>query len=130
MGIEDSVKALCPGINECMMVGDKRKYNIALITLKAVGANGDVPGTDNLESAAKTNFPGVTTISQAIEKNEVADIINAAIKETNSNGKLVPNNAFKIQKFTILPTNFSEEHGELTPTKKLKRGIVEKKYLH
>merc|ERR1719443_1901152 len=36
--IEDHVKKECDGINECMMVGDKRKFNVALITLKAVGA--------------------------------------------------------------------------------------------
>merc|ERR1711920_778602 len=47
--IEDSVKGLCLGINECMMVGDKRKYNVALITLIAKGANGEVPGTDELD---------------------------------------------------------------------------------
>merc|ERR1719261_817029 len=39
--IEDKVKASCGAINEVMMVGDKRKYNVALVTLKAVGANGE-----------------------------------------------------------------------------------------
>ena len=126
--IEDSVKALVPGINECMMIGDKRKYNIALITLKAIGANGEIPGTDDLDAPALTNFPGVKKISEAMENKSVADTITAAIQETNKNGKLVPNNSFKIQKFCILPTNFSEEAGELTPTKKLKRAIVEKFY--
>merc|ERR1712060_630644 len=47
--IEDSVKGLCDAVGECMMIGDKRKYNVALITLKAKGANGEVPGTDDLE---------------------------------------------------------------------------------
>merc|ERR1712045_617038 len=100
--IEDSVKALCPGVNECMMVGDKRKYNVALITLKAIGANGEIPGTDELDAPALTNFPGVKKISEAIGNTSVADTITAAIQETNKNGKLVPNNSFKIQKFSIL----------------------------
>merc|ERR1712061_912302 len=126
--IEDSVKGIATGIAECMMIGDKRKYNVALITLKAVGANGEVPGTDELDLPAKANFPGVGTISEAMSSDAVIRIITRAIDETNANGKLVPNNAFKIQKFTILPTNFSEEQGELTPTKKLKRGQVEKAY--
>merc|ERR1712159_151031 len=43
--IEDHVKKMCDGINEVMMIGDKRKYDVALITLKAVGANGESPGT-------------------------------------------------------------------------------------
>merc|ERR1712061_79594 len=47
--IEDSVKGLCDAVGECMMIGDKRKYNVALITLKAKGANEEVPGTDDLE---------------------------------------------------------------------------------
>merc|ERR1712207_118764 len=95
------------------MVGDKRKYNVALITLKAVGANGDTPGTDDLDAPAKSNFPGVSKISEAIKTKSVADVITAAIQQTNNNGKLVPNNAFKIQKFTILPHNFSEQKNEL-----------------
>merc|ERR1719502_1636486 len=60
--IEDSVKKLCDGVCEVMMVGDKRKYNVALITLKAVGANGEVPGTDELDSGAKRVVDGVSTI--------------------------------------------------------------------
>merc|ERR550539_1045380 len=47
--IEDSVKGLCDAVAECMMIGDKRKYNVALITLKAKGANGETKGGDDLE---------------------------------------------------------------------------------
>jgi len=126
--IEDSVKGLCDGIAECMMIGDQRKYNVAMITLKAVGANGEVPGTDDLDAAAKLVNPAVKKISEAMKDSKWIETITAAITETNSNGKLVPNNAFKIQKFTILPHNFSEENGELTPTKKLKRKTVEDRY--
>merc|ERR1711948_126994 len=64
--IEDSVKGLCDGIAECMMIGDKRKYNVALITLKAVGANGEVPGQDGLDAAAKRLNPDVKTITDAM----------------------------------------------------------------
>jgi len=126
--IEDSVKGLCDGIGECMMIGDKRKYNVALITLKAVGANGEVPGTDALDAAAKNVNPDVQTISGAMKDQKWIQTITDALTKTNSNGKVVPNNAFKIQKFMILPHNFSEEGGELTPTKKLKRAVAEKKY--
>merc|ERR1712056_1729 len=59
--IEDSVKGLCLGIGECMMVGDKRKYNVALITLKAKGANGEVPGTDDLEASNTRTLPLANT---------------------------------------------------------------------
>merc|ERR1711920_50300 len=126
--IEDSVKGLCDGIAECMMIGDKRKYNVALVTLKAEGANGEVPGSDNLDAAAKNVNPDVQTISGAMKDAKWIQTITDAISKTNTNGKVVPNNAFKIQKFMILPHNFSEEGGELTPTKKLKRAVAEKKY--
>lgn len=126
--IEDSVKGLCDGINECMMIGDKRKYNVALITLKAQGANGENPGTDDLDAAAK-NVSAVKKISEAMKDPTWIKYITDGISKTNANGKVVPNNAFKIQKFMVLPHNFSEEGGELTPTKKLKRAVVEKKYM-
>jgi len=127
--IEDSVKNFCNGINEVMMIGDQRKYNVAVITLKAVGANGEVPGTDNLDAGAKLVNPAVTTISAAIKDQVWIQAITDAITQTNSNQKIVLNNAFKIQKFTILPQNFSEEMGQLTPTKKLKRKTVETQYI-
>merc|ERR1719376_504936 len=60
--IEDSIKKLCDGVNECMMIGDQRKYNVCFVTLKAVGANGETPGTDALDSGAKMVNPQVTTI--------------------------------------------------------------------
>merc|ERR1712056_33346 len=126
--IEDSVKGLCDGIAEIMMVGDKRKYNVALVTLKAVGANGEVPGTDTLDAGAVRVNKEVTTISQAMKDKVWIDVITAAIKSANDNGKVCANNAAKIQKFTILPSNFSEQGGELTPTKKLKRPVVQKMY--
>merc|ERR1711907_163992 len=126
--IEDNVKKLCDGINEIMMVGDKRKYNVAMVTLKAVGANGEVPGTDKLDAGAKRVNPEVETISAAMDDKTWIDVITKAITDTNRNQKICINNAFCIQKFAILPTNFSEEGGHLTPTKKLKRAVVEKEY--
>merc|ERR1719293_270356 len=126
--IEDHVKKTCDGINEVMMIGDKRKYNVAFITLKAVGANGEVPGSDDLDAAAARVNPAVTKISQAMKDPKYIETVTEAIMKTNANGKLVPNNAFKIQKFTILPCNFSEEANQLTPTKKLKRATVESQY--
>merc|ERR1712032_1096110 len=65
--IEDCVKKSCDGISEVMMVGDKRKYNVALVTLKAVGANGESPGTDALDAGAKRVNPEVKTITEALD---------------------------------------------------------------
>merc|ERR1719355_554036 len=75
--IEDHVKRMCDGINEVMMVGDKRKYNVALVTLKAVGANGESPGTDQLDAGAKRVNPDITTISAAMDDQVWIDAVTA-----------------------------------------------------
>merc|ERR1711933_604182 len=126
--IEDHVKKMCDGICEVMMVGDKRKYNVALVTLKAVGANGESAGTDQLDAGAKRVNPEVSAIHEAMDDKTWIEAVTNAIRSANENPKVCLNNAFSIQKFTILPTNFSEEHGELTPTKKLKRKKVEERF--
>merc|ERR1712193_488930 len=90
--IEDHVKKCCDGIAEIMMVGDKRKYNVALVTLRAVGANGEVPGTDDLDAGAARVNPAVKTISEATRDQAWIDAVTAAIKSANDNGKVCFNN--------------------------------------
>mmetsp|Transcript_44319 Transcript_44319/g.96470 ORF Transcript_44319/g.96470 Transcript_44319/m.96470 type:complete len:781 (+) Transcript_44319:49-2391(+) len=123
--IEDNVKALCPYISNVMMVGDKKKYMTILITLKAVGATGELPGSDKLEPAAAVYGK---TISDACENEKLIADITKALKDTGANGDCTPSNAAKIQKFTILPIDFSVQTGELTATLKLKRSVVADKY--
>jgi len=122
--VEDAVKARCPAISNIMMVGDKRKFNVALVTLKAVGATGDAPGGDELDVVARL-VDGVSTISQAVDNKDYVALIQKAIADTNADPNAVASNASKIQKFTILPRDFSVQTGELTPTFKLKRSVAE-----
>jgi len=126
--IEDNVKSLCPGISNFIMIGNQRKYNVALVTLKAKGATGEQPGTDDLDGAALSVSQGITTISKASKDEKWIKTIEQAILDTNKNGSCCPSNAAKVQKFTILPCDFSVEGGELTPTLKTKRSVVDKKY--
>merc|ERR1719267_447220 len=77
--IEDQVKKACDGIAEVMMVGDKRKYNVALVTLKAKGANGEVPGSDQLDAGAARVNPEVQTISGAMKDKVWIEAIKKAI---------------------------------------------------
>jgi len=124
--IEDHIKKVCPAISNVMMVGDKRKFNTCLVTLKTEEANGETPGTDNLFGAARSVVEGITTVSAAIESTDYKKVIEDAIKSTNNNSIVCPSNAAKIQKFKILPHDFSIQNDELTPTLKLKRNVVEK----
>lgn len=124
--IEDAIKKMGPAISNVMMVGDKRKFNVCLVTLKAVGATGEFPGGDDLLPAAIAEVKTATTkISQACTDPEWIKYIDNVIAKVN---KTVPNNASVIGKFSILPADFSSETGELTPTLKLKRSVVEKKW--
>eukprot|EP00039_Didymoeca_costata_P031340 m.34247 g.34247 ORF g.34247 m.34247 type:complete len:764 (-) comp8694_c0_seq1:2597-4888(-) len=124
--IEDNIKKLHPAISNCLMIGDKKKFNVMLVTLKAVGATGEKPGTDNLDTGAIDFIPGVTKVSEAMKNKDYIKSIEDVIKQTNNDGKCCPMNAAKVQKFTILPRDFSVETEELTPTLKTKRSIVEK----
>lgn len=128
--MEDNVKKLCPAISNIMMVGDKRKFNVALVTLKTVGATGDAPGTDTLDKvAAQIAGDGVTTIEQAsASDSKMVKAITQAIKDTNADNSCCPMKPAEIQKFTILKSDFSVQTGELTPTFKLKRSEVESKH--
>jgi len=63
--IEDNIKALCPAISNVMMVGDKRKYNTCLVTLKAVGATGEQAGTDQLDGPA-LEIPGTLILERSL----------------------------------------------------------------
>lgn len=96
--------------------------------LQAVGANGETPGTDQLDAGALRVNENVKTITDALDDAVWIEQIKLAIEKANDNPKVCLNNAFKVQKFMILPTNFSEEQGFLTPTKKMKRPVVEKAF--
>jgi len=126
--IEDNIKKLAPFISNVMMVGDKRKYNTALVSLKCEGATGEAPGTNKLAGEAKLLDPSCTTIEEAQESKVFNEAITNAIKATNENGMCCPSAAAKIQKFKILPVDFSVQGEELTATLKLKRSTVDKKY--
>lgn len=131
--IEENVKVLCNAVSNIMMYGDDRPYNTALITIRTEGYTGESPGSNNLDPAvlALMEKPDVRTVQDLLMKDASHPIIAAiisAIEQTNNTGSCCPSNACKIQKFCILPQDFSVEGSELTPTMKLKRSIVAKLY--
>ncbi len=56
--VEDAVKNVANGVSNFLMIGDQRKFNTALVTLKAVGANGEHPGGDDLDPTVLGISPG------------------------------------------------------------------------
>jgi long-chain-fatty-acid--CoA ligase ACSBG len=122
--IEDGIKQACQGLSNVMMVGDQRKFNVAIVTLKAKGATGDLPGGDELDGGALLISPATKTITEAMADPVWHKAITDAIAKVN---KSLPPPS-RIQRFTILPLDFSVDTEELTPTFKTKRSVVEKKY--
>jgi len=120
--IEDHVKKVGEAIANIMMIGDKRKFNVAFVTLKTKGATGELPGTDELVGPALLVSPQTKTVSAAMKDPTWHKYITDAITVTN---KLNPPPSH-IQRFTILPRDFSVSTNEMTPTLKLKRSVVEK----
>mmetsp|Transcript_2807 Transcript_2807/g.4055 ORF Transcript_2807/g.4055 Transcript_2807/m.4055 type:complete len:753 (-) Transcript_2807:377-2635(-) len=128
VNIENTFKQNCPIVSNIMMIGDRRKFNVCLITLKAFGATLEKPGTDQLDGPAATLVSGVTSIPEAVQNEVFIKTITDALTKTNNDGTCCPSNASKIQKFTILPLDFSVETGEYTPSLKLRRSVVDKKF--
>lgn len=118
--IEENIKNLCLAVSFAVMIGDKRKYNTVLITLKA-------SEDDTLDKEAML-VPGVLTVSDAIASKEYKAVIQQVIEETNRNSKVCASNACKVQKFAILPNDFTIDGEELTPTMKMRRKVIESKY--
>jgi len=121
--IENAIKLAGPALSNVMMVGDRRKYNVCLITLKAQ-LNAEGMSTDALAGEALAVNPAVTTVSGAKKDPVWQAYIQKAIDTYN---KEAVSQAQKIQKFAILDQDFSIAH-ELTPTLKLKRDVTAEKY--
>ncbi|GBG30066.1 Long-chain-fatty-acid--CoA ligase ACSBG2 [Hondaea fermentalgiana] len=127
--MEDAVKSLASGVANAIMIGDKRKFNIMLITLRAEGATGEFPGSDNLDPDVRSiGSDSTRTIQKAMTDSKWIEHVRDAISKTNANGDACQSNAWKIGRFTILPYDISIVGGELTPTLKLKRNFVDEKF--
>jgi len=130
--IEDNIKAELPQlISNVILIGDKRKYLIVLVSLQSKLNPMTTASLDELKDECiqwlKSNNCNATKVSEIIEKKEpfVFDAIDKAIKKANN--KAI-SRAANVQKFAILPRDFSVATGELGPTLKLKRHIVHKMY--
>ncbi|XP_077087850.1 long-chain-fatty-acid--CoA ligase ACSBG2-like [Siphateles boraxobius] len=128
--IEDALKEEVSIISNVMLVGDKKKFLAMLLTLKCnIDDNGDP--TDELTPLGvefcRQHGVIASKVSEIISKKEPA--IYKAIQEgvDRVNAKAT-SNAQRVQKWTLLPQDFSISGGELGPTMKLKRPVVSKMY--
>ena len=102
-----------PYVSQCVVIGDRRPYLVALITL------------DMEECAKLCEERGWSADPAELRQNEeVRAIIQKHIDEINQKFARVE----QVKKFEILPHDLSQETGELTPTMKVKRNVVADKF--
>ncbi|CRL03590.1 CLUMA_CG016250, isoform A, partial [Clunio marinus] len=129
--IENLVKSECPAISNAFLVGDKRKFLTMLVTLKTEMDSEGAP-KDELAGETLKWLEGLEvkhkTLSEVLAAGPDPKVLHAIQEAINRANKSSVSNAQKVQKFAILPHDFSIPTGELGPTMKLKRNIVADMY--
>lgn len=125
--IENKIKETIPIISEAVLIGDKQKYLTCLVTLKTKLVDNNP--SEELAPAVVEELSKVgskaKTLKEASEDPLVQKYIMDGIKVAN---KKAISAAQMVQKATILPLDFSVANGLMTPTLKLKRNAIHKKF--
>jgi len=122
--IEECLLKELPAVSNMMLVGDRRKYNCVLVTLKVEIDPVTGTPTDKLTREA-LSVSSAKTVAEAKSDPKWKTYIETGIKRYNSQAI---SSAQAVQKFQILDKDFSVIGGELTETLKLKRSVVTKIY--
>ncbi|MDX1873495.1 long-chain fatty acid--CoA ligase [Mycolicibacterium sp. 120266] len=112
--LEDRLRAH-PLISQAMCVGDQQPYIAALITIDPEA----FPGWKQRNSK-----DAAATVADLATDPDLLAEVELAVKDANQ----VVSKAEAIRKFRILPVDFTEDTGELTPTLKVKRKVVAQKF--
>ena len=110
----ETVVGLDHYIEQVATIGDKRNYISALI----------VPSFENLEKYAKENNIQYSSREELVKKPEIIAFYKDRIDKQSA--ELA--NYEKIKRFTLMPHEFTQDSGEMTPTLKLKRKVIMQKY--
>jgi long-chain acyl-CoA synthetase len=112
--LEDRLRAH-PLVSQCVVVGDRRPFVAALVAIDP----------DALRDWAQAH--GKPNSADAAALRDDADL-RSAVQQAVDDANLAVSRAEEIRAFRILPRDFSEEGGELTPSMKVKRDVVVKEY--
>nr|WP_245985168.1 AMP-dependent synthetase/ligase [Streptomyces tateyamensis] len=112
--VEGKFKAVCPFVSNILVIGNGRNYCTALIALDE---------TVIMPWAAEHGLAG-KSYAEVVATAEVHSLIDGFVQRLN--GEL--QRWQTIKKFTLLPRDLDIEHGELTPSLKIKRPVVERTY--
>ncbi len=112
--LEDQLRANAL-ISQAMVVGDAKPFVGALITIDP----------EAFEGWKQRNGKGAgTSVGDLVTDPDLVAEVDAAVKQANQS----VSHAESIRKFRILPVDFTEDTGELTPTMKVKRKVVAEKF--
>lgn len=100
-----------PLVGEAVVIGDRRKYLTALVTLEPEAA-AKLAAAEGVTVEALATHPAARAQVQS-----AVDALNADVARVEA-----------VKKFTILPRPFTVDGGELTPTLKIKRKVIYQKY--
>jgi long-chain acyl-CoA synthetase len=106
--LENDLKT-SPFVSQAMVVGDRRPFPAALITLDA---------TEIERWAAEQGIDG--DMESLVRDPKVTDLVAGIVADVNRERSRYE----QLKRFAILPRDFEMEHGEVTPTLKLKRRVV------
>ncbi len=112
--IEAKFKAVCPYASQFMVFGNERNYCVALVTLDP----------DAIQGWAEEHGLGGKSYAEIVADPQTREMVSDYIDDLN--GQL--NRWETIKKFELLDHDLSVESGELTPSMKVKRNVVEQNY--
>lgn len=112
--IESKFKAICPYASQFMVFGNERNYVVALVTLDPDAMAGWAAEND-MEGASYTEI---------VNSDKVKAMVGGYVDELNTR----LNRWETIKKWELLDHDLTVESGELTPSMKVKRNVVEDNY--
>ncbi|WP_199573647.1 AMP-dependent synthetase/ligase [Streptomyces murinus] len=112
--VEGQFKAVCPYVSNILVHGADRNYCTALISLDEIA----------LAEWAKENGLGGKPYAEIVAAPQTVEMVDGYVQQLNAGLQRWQT----IKKFRLLPRDLDVEHGEITPSLKLKRPVVERAY--
>ncbi|MEU5535873.1 AMP-dependent synthetase/ligase [Streptomyces sp. NPDC020362] len=112
--VEGQFKAVCPYVSNILVHGADRNYCTALIALDEIAI---------LQWAKENGLEG-KSYAEVAAAPQTVELVDGYVKELNAGLQRWQT----IKKFRLLPRDLDVEHGEITPSLKLKRPVVEREY--
>ncbi|MFE2098856.1 MULTISPECIES: long-chain fatty acid--CoA ligase [unclassified Streptomyces] len=112
--VEGQFKAVCPYVSNILVHGADRNYCTALIALDEIAV---------LQWAKDNGLEG-RSYAEIVAAPQTVEMVDGYVKQLNEGLQRWQT----IKKFRLLPRDLDVEHGEITPSLKLKRPVVERTY--